>query len=151
MKNYMAVADDRLHRNYPDYWKSLLQDVCFVETVSQFTWARLAALVVGEMTAGMLRSDAVRAAHVCSGFMVMRFFGDLKKMSWALCLLEASRVGFSNLVAWTTRLLLQARFSKNKIKRGLVFVEGNSMVNSSHGASTWLHRLNSQTPSDDGL
>ena len=51
------VDDDRLLRNYPDYWQSLLQDVCFVENVSQFTWARLAAT-----TAGMLRSHALRAA-----------------------------------------------------------------------------------------
>ena len=71
------MDDDRLLRNYTDYGKSLLQDVCFAERVSQFKWARLAALVGGETTAGMLSSDAVRAAHVCSGFMV-------KKMPWAL-------------------------------------------------------------------
>ena len=87
LKFYMAVAaasswvsegvlnnnvdDDRLLRKYTDHGKSLLQDVCFAEHVSQFKWARLAALVGGETTAGMLSSDAVRAAHVCSGFMVM--------------------------------------------------------------------------------
>ena len=73
------MDDDRLLRNYPDLWQSLLQDVCFVENVSQFTWARMTALVGGETTASMLRSDTVRAAHVCSGF-----FGDMKKMPWAL-------------------------------------------------------------------
>ena len=78
------MDDDRLLRNYLDHGKSLLQDVCFAEQVSQFTRAGLAALVGGETTAGMLSSDAVHAAHVCSRFIVMRFFGDVKKMPWAL-------------------------------------------------------------------
>ena len=73
------MDDSRLLPNYHDYWKSLLQDVCFVENFSRFTWARLAALAGGETTAGMFRSDAVRAAHVRSGLMVMMFFGDMKK------------------------------------------------------------------------
>ena len=72
----------------------------------------------------MLRSDAVRA-HVCSGFMVMRFFGDMQKMTWALCLggidsnsicLEALEGEISNLVAWKIRRLLQEGFSKDRIK-----------------------------------
>ena len=65
------VEDDLLLWNYPDYWQSLLKGVCSVENVSQFTWARLVALVGGETTAGMLRSDAVRAALICSGFIVL--------------------------------------------------------------------------------
>ena len=69
-------------QNYTDCRQSLLQDVFFVEKVSQ---SMLAALGGGETTAGMLRSDAVRVAHVCSGFMVMRFFCDMKKIPWALC------------------------------------------------------------------
>ena len=77
LKNIMD--DDRLLRNYTDCWQSLLQDVRFVENVSQFTWARLAAPVGRETTAGMLRSHALRAARVCSGVMVMRFFGDMKE------------------------------------------------------------------------
>ena len=32
----------------------------------------------------MLRSDAVRAAHARSGFILVRFCGHMKKMSWAL-------------------------------------------------------------------
>ena len=80
------MGGDCLLRNYPDCWKSLLQDVYFVQPVSQFTWARLAALVGGQTAAGMLRSDAVRVAHVCSGFILTRFCGYMKKMSWALCL-----------------------------------------------------------------
>ena len=40
-----VMGGDCLLRNYTDCWNSLLQDVCFVQPVSQFTWARLAALV----------------------------------------------------------------------------------------------------------
>ena len=39
------VEDDLLLWNYPDCWQSLLKGVCSVENVSQFTWARLVALL----------------------------------------------------------------------------------------------------------
>ena len=124
---------------------SLLQDVCFVDIVSQFTWARLAALVGAETTTGMLRSDAVRAAHVCSGFRVMWFFGDMRKVQWEaeirfgdidsnLVCLEALGGGISNLVAWKIRRLLQADCRKHKIKR--VLRGRDTMVNASYGTST---------------
>ena len=47
---------------------------------------KVGRVVGGETTAGMLRSDAVRAALIRSGFIVLRSFGDMKKMPWALCL-----------------------------------------------------------------
>ena len=88
LKYYMAVAaepscvsegvlnnimdDDRLLRNNPNCWKSLFQDVCFVENVPQFTLARLAALVRGETTAGLLSSDARCPCCAC----VQRVHGD---------------------------------------------------------------------------
>ena len=113
----IIMDDERLLRKYTDYWKSLLQEVCFGEHVSQFSWARLAARLGGETTAGMLRSDAVRVPHVRSGLMVMRFFGDVKKMPWALCLcnidsslicLGALEGEISKIIAWKIRRLLQA-------------------------------------------
>ena len=98
-------------------------------------------------------------ANVCSGFMVMWFSGDMKKMPQALCLgdvdsnltcLEALEGEISNLVAWKIRQLLQAGFNKDNQAWGDVD-EGNSMVNASRGASTWLFRFHSQTPSDNEL
>ena len=56
-----------------------------------------------------------------------RFFGDRKKMSWALCFgdidsnlicLEALEGELSKLVAWEIRRLLQAGFSKDKENHG---------------------------------
>ena len=65
----------------------------------------------------MLRSGAVRAAHVCSGFMVMGISmgAVLWRYPFQLDLLrKLSRVRFRIFVAWTIRRLLQARFSKTK-------------------------------------
>ena len=66
------MDDDRLLRNDPNCWKSLFQDVCFVENVPHFTWARLAALVGGETTAGLLSSDAPCPFCAC----MQRVHGD---------------------------------------------------------------------------
>ena len=110
-----VMDDDRLLRNNPDHSKSLLQDVCVLQNVSQFTLARLAVLVVRLTTAGMLRSGAVRAAYVWSGFMVMSFFLRRHEQdAWALCFgeidcnlicLEALEGEISNLVARKIRRL----------------------------------------------
>ena len=79
----------------------------------------------------MLNSNAVRAAHVCSGFAAMRLFGDMKKIPWAVCFgdtdsnlicLTALEGETSNFVAWNIRRLLQADFSKDNIKRGLMLM-----------------------------
>ena len=102
----------------------------------------------------MLSIDAVRAAHVCSGFMVMRFFGDMKKMPWALCFgdidsnlicLEALEGEISNLVAWKVRRLLQAGFHLHNIKRGLMLMREISWsmlpVEQAHGSTGSIHKL----------
>ena len=128
--------------------------MCFFENVSQFTWARLAALVGGATIAGMLSIDAVRAPHVCSGFMVMTFFGDMKKMPCALCFgdidfnlicLEVLEGEISNLVAWKVRRLLQAGFHLHNIKRGLMLMREISWstlpVEQAHGSTGSIHKL----------
>ena len=102
LKYYMAVAavqswvsegvlnnlmdDDRLLRNNPDCWQSFLQDVCFVENVSQFTCAD-----VGR--AGWRRDDSrlveKRRCPCCA--CMQRVHGDevlwrhVNKKPWALC------------------------------------------------------------------
>ena len=93
------MDDGCLLRNNLYLGDSLLLYVCFVDSVSQFTWPRLAAPIGGEAAAGMLRSAAVRAAHVCSAFMVVRFIGDMRQMPWALCIGDID----SNLICLTPR------------------------------------------------
>ena len=93
------MDDGCLLRNYSDFRDSLLLYVCFVDSVSQFTWPRLAAPIGGEATTGMLGSAAVRAVHVCSAFKVVRFIGDMRQMPWALCIGDID----SNLICLTAR------------------------------------------------
>ena len=154
-----VVGDDRLIRNYLDDWHSLLQDVYFVENVSQFTWASLAALVGGDDSKHL--EQRCCPCFACGAFMVMRFCGDMRKMPWALCIgdidsnlicLEAVKGEISNLVAWKKQRTLQAGYSKDKHQAWVHVDEGTSLViKASRGGSTWIYRFHSQTPSDDGL
>ena len=121
------MDDDRLLRNFTVFLEIALARCVFVfGNVSQPTWARLAAIVGGETTAGMWRSDDVCVKHVCSGFMAVRFFGDTK-MSNGRCAsailtptLSAWKLEgeISNLVAWKIRRLLQVGSAKTKSSVG---------------------------------
>ena len=173
----------------------------FVEHVSHFTSARLAAQVGGETTAGMSRSDSVRAAHVCSGFTVgdvmnARFFFEanirgfdffqkkkrtsclnfqanmftglcssatrMKKVPWALCLgdigstlicLEALEGDMCEpcCVEDSTSVAGGFQQKQNQAWVDVDVDKGNTMVNACRGASIWLYRFHSQTPSADEL
>ena len=133
------MDDDRLLRNNPDHSKSLLQDVWVLQNVSQFTLARLAALVVRLTTAGMLRSDAVRAAYVWSGFHGVEFLRRHEQDAWALCFgeidcnlicLEALEGEISNLVAWKIRRLLEVEAKTSTLP-----------VEQAHASTASIHKL----------
>ena len=139
------MVDDRLLRKHADSWQWLLQEVCFVENVAQFTWARLAALVGGE----------------CMQRVHGEFFGDMKKMPWALCFgdivsnlicLEALEGETSNLVASKILRLLQAVFTKDRIKRRLMLVSeipwSTLPVVQAHGSTTSTHKLHAMMSSE---
>ena len=167
LKYYVAVAaatpwvsegvlndmdDDRLIRNDLDDWHSLLQDVCFVENVSQVRWASLAALVGGDESKHLQQRCC--PCFACSAFMVMRFCGDMRKMPWALCIgdidsnlicLEAVKGEISNLVAWKKQRTLQAT-AKTNITHGFMLMRelpwsSKLPAEQAHGSTASIHKL----------
>ena len=81
---YEIMEDERVCLRAVELQNTLLEELAWVDTVSEFTWKRLAHVVGGGMSWAALRSSTAHACHLAGSFMDKKIFAFVQQWPWRL-------------------------------------------------------------------